>query len=410
MSSKLREIFQPAVLVGALGYFVDIYDLTLFGIVRMASLTALGLVGDQIVSHGLWLLNTQMIGMLVGGIAFGILGDRKGRLAVLFGSILLYSIANLLNGAITSLPQYYVLRFLAGVGLAGEIGGSVTLVSEVLSKEARGYGTMLIATIGVTGAIVGSFVAKTTDWRVAYYIGGAMGLLLLVLRVSVAESGMFHKLAHAGSNVPRGRFFALFTDRRRFSKYARCVLIGLPSWFVVGILAILSPEFGRLLGVKEPIVAGNSVALVYVGLTAGDLASGLLSQWLRSRRKVVLGFALFTLAGIGAYFSCRGASATTFYTVMLLLGFGIGYWAVFITIAAEQFGTNLRSTVATTVPNFVRASTNVITLAFQGLAVALGDKIPAAIVVGVACVGIAIWALAGLEETFGKDLDYLEPL
>jgi MFS family permease len=410
MSSKLREIFQPAVLVGALGYFVDIYDLTLFGIVRVASLTALGLAGDQIVSHGLWLLNTQMIGMLVGGIAFGILGDRKGRLAVLFGSILLYSIANLLNGAITSLPQYYVLRFLAGVGLAGEIGGSVTLVSEVLSKEARGYGTMLIATIGVTGAIVGSFVAKTTDWRVAYYIGGAMGLLLLVLRVSVAESGMFHKLAHSGSKVPRGRFFALFTDWRRFSKYARCVLIGLPSWFVVGILAILSPEFGRLLGVKEPIVAGTSVALVYVGLTAGDLASGLLSQWLRSRRKVVLGFALFTLAGIGAYFSCRGASATTFYTVMLLLGFGIGYWAVFITIAAEQFGTNLRSTVATTVPNFVRASTNVITLAFQGLAIVLGDKIPAAIVVGVACVGIAIWALAGLEETFGKDLDYLEPL
>ncbi|MDD5199716.1 MAG: MFS transporter [Terrimicrobiaceae bacterium] len=408
--SIFREVLQPAVLVGALGYFVDIYDLTLFGIVRVPSLTALGLAGEQLVNHGLWLLNVQMLGMLAGGIAFGILGDRKGRLHVLFGSILLYSLANLFNGAVTSLPAYYALRFIAGVGLAGEIGGSITLVSEVLSKETRGYGTTLVATVGVTGAIVGNFVAKTTDWRMAFYIGGGMGLALLVLRLSVAESGMFRALQRSGPAVARGRFLALFTDRRRFGKYARCILIGLPSWFVVGILALLSPEFGHALGVREPILAGNSVALVYVGLTFGDFASGLLSQWLRSRKRVVLGFVLLTLAGMIAYFCCRGVSAGFFYGVMFLLGVGIGYWAVFITIAAEQFGTNLRSTVATTVPNFVRASTTLITLAFQGLAMALGDRIPAAILVGVACIGIALWALAGLEETFGKDLDYIEPL
>ncbi len=406
----LREILHPAVLVGVLGYFVDIYDLTLFGIVRVASLNALGIVDAANKFHGLWLLNVQMIGMLVGGLAFGILGDRRGRLTVLFGSILLYSIANLLNGAITSLPQYYALRFLAGVGLAGEIGGSITLVTEVLSRQNRGYGTMLVAAVGVTGAIAGAFVAKMTDWRTAYYLGGGMGLVLLALRLSVAESGMFRAMNQSARPLPRGRFFALFTDRKRFLKYLRCILIGLPSWFVVGILALLSPEFGKALQIDGPVVAGTSIMLVYAGLTFGDLASGLLSQWLHSRKRVVCGFIFFTLAAVALYFSAWGRSATFFYSVLFLLGLGIGYWALFVTIAAEQFGTNMRSTVATTVPNFVRASTNIITLAFQGFTALLGGIVPAALAVGLICIGIALWALSGLEETHGKDLDYLEPL
>lgn len=408
--SALREILQPAVLVGALGYFVDIYDLTLFGIVRVDSLKALGLTGDAILNQGFWLLNTQMVGMLVGGLAFGILGDRKGRLSVLFGSILLYSLANLLNGAVQSLPQYYALRFLAGVGLAGEIGGSITLVSEVLSRENRAYGTMIVATVGVTGAVVGNLIAKTMDWRMAYYVGGAMGLALLVLRVSVAESGMFKAMPAPSGNFSRGNFLALFTDRRRFSTYARCILIGIPTWFVVGVLAMASPELAAAMGIQGKVTPGDSVALVYVGLTVGDLTSGLLSQWLRSRKRVVLAFLLVTLAGMVAYFSLWGASSTAFYAVITLLGFGIGYWVLFITIAAEQFGTNLRSTVATTVPNFVRASMNLITLAFQGLVLAFGHKIFAAALVGAVCLAIALWALSGLEETHGKDLDYYEPI
>ena len=406
--SPLREILHPAVLVGALGYFVDIYDLTLFGIVRVASLGALGLAGEALVNHGIWLQNTQMIGMLVGGLLFGVLGDRKGRLTVLFGSILLYSIANLLNGAITSLPQYYILRFLAGVGLAGEIGGSITLVSEVLSKQNRGYGTMLVATVGVSGAVLGAFVAKMTDWRVAYYIGGAMGLVLLLLRMSVAESGMFKAMERSHA-LPRGQFFTLFTNRDRFSKYVRCILIGLPSWFVVGILGLLSPELGKELKIGSPVVAGTSIMLIYVGLTIGDLASGVLSQLLRSRKRVVLGFMLLTLAGIVLYFTSHGRSATWFYGVMLLTGIGIGYWALFVTIAAEQFGTNIRATVATTVPNFVRASLIVNSIAFQWLAGAFGNKLHAGLVVGSITLAISLWALSGLEETFGKDLDYLEP-
>jgi putative MFS transporter len=400
---------HPAVLVGALGYFVDIYDLTLFGIVRTASLNALGITGDANAFHGLWLQNIQMIGMLVGGLVFGVIGDRKGRLTVLFGSIVLYSIANLLNGAITSLPQYYLLRFIAGVGLAGEIGGSITLVSEVLSKQNRGYGTMLVATVGVTGAVVGAFVAKMTDWRIAYYIGGAMGLALLVLRVSVAESGLFKAIAHS-SNVPRGCFFSLFTSWKRFSKYLRCILIGLPAWFVVGILGILSPELGRELGIDGPIVAGTSIMLIYVGLTLGDFASGMLSQFLHSRKRVVLGFMLMTLLGIALYFTSYGRSTTWFYGVLLFTGIGIGYWALFVTIAAEQFGTNIRSTVATTVPNFVRASLVINSMVFWWLSQALDNKLHAGLTVGLITLAISLWALSGLEETHGKDLDYLEPL
>ncbi len=285
MSSRLREILRPAVLVGALGYFVDIYDLTLFLIVRKPSLAALGYGGQQLVDIGLWLANLQMIGMLVGGIFFGILGDRRGRVSLLFGSIILYSLANILNGFVTELWQYQALRFIAGFGLAGELGGSITLVSEILSKETRAWGTTIVATVGVSGAVVGGWVAQHMDWRTAYFVGGGLGLLLLLLRVSVAESGMFRELRQHATPVSRGNFFALFTNGRRFLKYLRCILIGLPSWFVVGVLVAYSPEFAKQLGVRGEVVAGLAVSWVYLGLTLGDFASGALSQALRSRKK-----------------------------------------------------------------------------------------------------------------------------
>jgi len=409
VKSRLREILQPAVIVGALGYFVDIYDLTLFLIVRKPSLAALGFTGPEAIDHGLWLANLQMIGMLVGGIFFGILGDRRGRVSLLFGSIILYSLANILNGFVTELWQYQVLRFVAGFGLAGELGGSITLVSEILSKESRAWGTTVVATVGVSGAVVGGWVAQHLDWRACYFLGGGLGLLLLLLRVSVAESGMFRSLQHHAVPASRGKFFALFTDRARFLKYLRCILIGLPSWFVVGVLVTYSPEFAKQLGIQGEVVAGLAVSTVYLGLTAGDFASGALSQVFRSRKKIVAAFLALTLVAIAAYFLARGASSTAFYAIIFLLGLGIGYWALFVTIAAEQFGTNIRSTVATTVPNFVRGSLVPISAAFAALKTPLG-MIPAALVVGLACLAIALWALSGLEETHGKDLDYLEPI
>jgi len=405
--SIAREVLQPAVIVGALGYFVDIYDLLLFSIVRSASLTDLGCAGDQLVSRGLMLLNFQNVGMLVGGIIFGILGDRFGRVVLLFGSILLYSVANIANGFVHTIDAYAMWRFIAGVGLAGELGGGITLVSEMLSKEARGYGTMIVATVGVLGAVLGGQVAGHVNWRTAYFIGGGLGLALLALRVSVVESGMFQQMHARSEPVSRGNFFALFTSWARVGKYLRCICIGLPTWFVIGILVTFSPEIARALRIQGAITALHAVQFAYLGLALGGFASGFLSQMLGSRKKIVFGFILLTLAALAAYFLAGGQSPAVFYAIILLLGFGIGYWAVFVTIAAEQFGTNIRATVATTVPNFVRGSVVPITLGFNFCRGRFG-VIPGALIIGLACILLALWALRGLEETHGKDLDYME--
>jgi len=413
--SILREILKPAVIVGALGYFVDVYDLILFSIVRSASLKDLGFSGDQLLVQGIHLLNLQMLGMLVGGIIFGILGDRLGRVMLLFSSILLYSVANIANGLVHSVEAYAVWRFIAGVGLAGELGGGITLVSEVLSKAARGYGTMIVATVGVFGAVVGGLVADLVHWRNAYFIGGGLGLLLLVLRISVAESGMFQKLRAGPANVTRGNFLALFTNGKCLLKYLRCILIGLPLWFVIGVLVTFSPEFARNLKIDGIVNAAHAIAFAYLGITFGGFASGFFSQQLRSRKKVIFGLILFTLAAMAAYFLAVGQPAATFYLIILFLGFGVGYWTVFVTVAAEQFGTNIRATVATTVPNFIRGSVVPLTLAFNYLkSCQIGGTplgvVTSAALVGTTCILIALWALRGLDETYGKELDYIEPL
>ena len=405
--SKWRQVLQPVVIVGALGYFVDIYDLILFSILRVPSLKALGVVGPDLVSRGILLLNCQMVGMLVGGVVWGMLGDRIGRIQILFGSIFLYSIANIANGFVHGVESYAVWRFVAGFGLAGELGGSITLVSEVLSKELRGYGTTVVASVGVLGAVVGGLVADWVGWRTAYFIGGGLGLSLLALRVSVSESGMFDQLKMSG--VSRGNFGSLFTDARRFGKYLRCILIGIPSWFVVGVLVTFSPEFATALQIGGEVRASYAVICVYLGLTAGDLLSGVLSQLMCSRKKVVGGFLALTLAMSAAYLAARGVPNWAFYTIIFGAGVGIGYWAVFVTIAAEQFGTNIRATVATSVPNFVRGAVVPITLAFDYSKTAIGI-VPGAALVGTACLLIAFVALLGLEETHGKDLDYHEIL
>jgi MFS family permease len=396
-NGHLRKIFSLPVIVAALGYFVDIYDLVLFSIVRVPSLKSLGLEGQELIDQGVFLL--------VGGILWGVLGDRKGRLKIMFASIFLYSVANLANAAATSLPAYAFLRFVAGVGLAGELGAGITLVAEILHKSVRGYGTMIVASVGVSGAILANLVAKTFDWRTAFVIGGILGLLLLITRIKVAESGMFRQME--GAAVSKGNFLSLFTDRGRFSRYLHSILIGIPSWFVVGVLITFSPEFAGALGVRGAVSAGNAVMYCYIGLVAGDMASGLLSQVLKSRRKAVLLFLLLTVAAVGAYFMATGVSAGTFYTICGALGFGIGYWAIFVTVAAEQFGTNLRATVATTVPNFVRGMTVPITMLFQLFRQSLGLK-GGALTVGALCLAVALFSLWRLEETFHKDLDYFE--
>lgn len=398
------QLLKLPVIAAAFGYLVDMYDLFLFSVVRIPSLKGIGDSGDALLKHGVMLLNWQMAGLLLGGIFWGILGDKKGRLSVLFGSILIYSLANICNGFVQTVPQYAAFRFIAGIGLAGELGAGVTLVTEVLPKQIRGYGTTLVATLGVVGAILAYFVADLFNWRMAYFTGGGLGLLLLLLRIRIFESPVFTKMK--ATRIQRGNIEMLLKPQR-FLKYLQCIAIGLPIWFVVGILITFSPEFGNAIGLDEPVVAGKAVMLAFAGQVAGDIVSGLLSQYVKSRRKIVLLFILLSSLLILIYLLAPLKTLGAFYWVCILLGFANGYWALFVTVAAELFGANLRATVATTVPNFVRGAVIPLTTLFIYLKAPLGIMY-SALTVGVFTVVIALIALNYLDETFTKDLDYVE--
>ncbi len=403
----LKNPLNIVVIVAALGYFVDIYDLILFGIVRVPSLKGIGIPDELLLSKGIFLLNMQMIGMLVGGIIWGIMGDKKGRLPVLFMTIALYSIANVLNGFVQNIEQYAFLRFFAGLGLAGELGIGITLVSEVMSKEKRGYGTAIVSGIGIFGAVLGFLVADIFNWRVAYWFGGGLGILLLLMRVSVFESGMFEKTKNQHKEVERGNFFSLFTNKKRFLKYLNSILIGIPIWYIVSVLVIQSPELAKLLNIQGEINGGAAVSYHYIGIAVGSLLIGFISEWAKSRKKMVYFSIVFLAIFTIIFFSSRGFTSSMFYVIITLLGVGAGYWAVFITMASEQFGTNIRATVTTTVPNFVRGATVPITSSVLLLSKHYG-LIQAGIIVGIICFMLAIVALFFIKETYNKDLDYIE--
>jgi len=401
----LRPLISLPVVVAALGYFVDIYDLLLFSIVRIPSLQSLGVASESLLDKGEFLLQVQMTGLLVGGLIWGIMGDKRGRLSVLFGSILLYSIANIANGFVTTVEQYAVLRFVAGIGLAGELGAGITLVSEVLPTRLRGYGTALVATVGLFGAVLANFIAKHFDWQTTYFIGGGLGLLLLVARASVFESSLFMKAKE--ENIQRGNFLMLINNKERFKKFAGCILIGLPIWYVIGILITFSPEFAKALNIQGEVIAGDAVMYSYLALAVGDFSSGFISQMVQSRKKIVLLFIGLTLASVLFYLYLPFNTSTFFYIACAGLGFATGYWALFVTIAAEQFGTNLRSTVATTVPNFIRGTVVPIAFAFRFLREEYGI-ITGALIVGLVTIVIAVFALRSIDETFSRDMNYLE--
>ena len=393
---------QPIIWVAALGYFVDIYDLLLFSIIRIPSLTDLGVA--DLSEVGMLILNTQMFGLLLGGILWGVLGDKLGRTKVLFYSIALYSLGNIANGFVTNGTQYAWIRFFAGIGLAGELGAGITLVSELLPKEKRGIGTSLVAGVGLTGAVLAFFIAQWFDWRTCYFIGGGLGLLLLFVRLSVFESGLYKSLA-SNSKVSKGNFLMLFATKERFMRYLRSILIGLPTWFVVGILISFSPEFARQLGITESIDPGIGIMVSYSAIAVGDVAIGLLSQRLQSRKQAMHVFYAITMVGMLVFFT--SSSALQLYISTAIMGFGTGFWAVFVTIGAENFGTNLRATAATSIPNMVRGSLNGITALFLALN-AKFTYVNAGIVTAVVVMLITYWAISGLQETFGRDLDFYE--
>ena len=392
--------------VAALGYFVDMYDITLFGVVRGASLAAIGITDpSETLPAGILLYNMQALGMVVGGLMWGILADKKGRLKVLFGSILLYSIGNIANAFVTSLDMYAVCRFVTGLGLAGELGAAITLVSESLPKEKRGLGTTIVATMGLFGAVCAAFIGQKLPWNVNYIIGGVMGLLLLFTRFKVSESEIFKTAILKPSE--QGNIKLLF-QKDRFMRYLRCILLGTPVYFMTGIMFTFSPELTAGLNIQgDPVKAGQALLFGTIGLTIGDLLSGLLSQYLKSRRKAVLVSLSLATIGILAYLLIPGLTAQSIYVLCFILGMAGGYWAVLVTMSAEQFGTNIRGTVATSVPNFIRGSAILLTLSFNSMKNILGIQ-TSALLLGAISLGLAFLSLYFMNETFSKDLNYSE--
>ncbi len=394
------------VVIAALGYFVDIYDLILFNVVKGASLNSIGITGDLFKSVEITLFNWQMFGMLLGGLIWGILGDKKGRVSVLFGSIVMYSLANIANGFVVNIDQYIICRFIAGIGLAGELGAGITLVSETMHKEKRGIGTMIIVSFGALGAVAAAIIGKHFQWQASYFIGGGLGLALLALRAGAFESGMYNSLK-ASKLVSKGNFFMLFNNKKRALLYLQCIAIGVPIWYIIGILINLSPRFVSLQGIESKTILGEAVMFTYIGLSVGDVMSGLLSQWFKSRKKVIFFYLMMSIGLVAFYLSSENISLNEFRVNCFLLGFGTGYWALFVQVASENFGTNIRSTVTNTVPNFVRGSVVLITLSFKSLAESMEVR-DAAIIVGAVCLSLALVSLIGMKETFSKDLDYHE--
>lgn len=404
MFQKFKSVMNRTVWVAGLGYFVDLFDIALFGVVRSASLLDIGVPQDQILAEGIYIYNAQMIGLMLGGILWGIWADKKGRLSVLFGSILMYSLGNLANVFVTDVHSYALCRFFTGFGLAGELGAAITLVAESLPKENRGLGTTVVATLGLLGSVTAAYVGQLMHWKTAYLVGGILGILLLFMRVRVFESGLFSKTQKETALLGS---MSLLLSRKRFSKYLRCILIGVPIYFATGVLFTFSPELTKDMNLSAPITAGNALLWGSIGLALGDLLSGVISQFLQSRKKSVFICLLIALIGTIIYLNLKSVSVELIYFLCFLIGTAAGYWAVLVTMAAEQFGTNLRGTVATSVPNFVRGSATITVSAF-GMLKNHVSLTSAALIVGGFCFSLAFLALYFMEETFHKDLDFVE--
>ena len=409
MTDRKYGIWSIPVLVAALGYFVDIYDLLLFTIVKKPSMIGVGSTDATILADSTTVINWQMTGLLIGGIVWGIMGDKRGRLSVLFGSIVLYSVANFITGYITSVNQYAFCRFVAGLGLAGELGAGITLVSELLPKEKRGLGTSMVAGIGLSGAVVAYFTYQfTDDWRLCYKIGGILGLMLLFLRISVAESGMFKEAKD--KKVARGDFLMFINNAQRLKKYILAILIGLPTWYVIGILVNQSDRFAKAMFGSDNLDSGRSIMFAYAAISLGDIAVGIVSQYFKSRKKALMLFYGMCIISLILFFSGFNNSNTSMYLICAMLGFSTGFWAIFVTMGAEHFGTNLRATAATTIPNMVRGALPLINMMFLDLfQKSWGWPIvQSGIVTGVVVLLITFVAFYFTEETYHKDLNFTE--
>lgn len=408
--NKQYGLFSLPVIVGALGFFVDIYDLLLFNIVRRSSFAEMGVAEAAMKNVGESIISWQMLGLTIGGILWGMMGDMKGRKSVLFGSILLYSLATIANGFVQTTEQYTWLRFIAGLGLAGELGASITLTSELLPKEKRGIAAAIIATSGVMGTIVAYFVHWLSDenWRLCYFIGGGMGLALLFLRVRVLDSGLYSDAKK--ENVQLGNFLLFFTSAERMWRYLRGIFIGLPVWYIIGVLITFSDEFAKQFGITG-FDSSKALMLQYVALAFGDMAAGFISNAIRSRKKTLLIYYAITICFLIIFFATKGGgSATNMYLICMGLGFGSGISVLYITMSAESFGTNLRATAAISIPNLVRGFLPLIIILFKWLRSegVFNSYVTGAWVTGIVIITIGLVSVYFLKETWGKDLAFVE--
>jgi MFS transporter, putative metabolite:H+ symporter len=394
-----------AIIASALGFFVDLYDIIILSIVRAKSLLSMGVPESELLSKGVWLINVQMVGMLIGGFVWGIIGDKFGRLSVLFGSIILYSTATFANAYAGSFDMYLYLRFLAGVGLAGELGAAITLVTEQMPQKYRGIGPAIIAGCGMLGAIFGAYIGGKYSWQFTYQLGGVLGFALLILRLGVMESGLFNRMKE--KTTSKGDFRLILSNGSHFKKYISICIMGFPGWFMNGVVMTFSPEIGRAWSMNPLPSVSVVFTFFFIGFTFGDLSSGFVSQLMRSRKKAILLYLSMFGIGMAAFFLFAKYSLTLYYTIFLFLGFSAGYTIVLLTLAAEQFGTNIRATVTTSALNLIRATVIPQATLFSILSPMIGAA-HSALVVGVIAICLAFWALGNLEETFDKDLDFTE--
>jgi MFS transporter, putative metabolite:H+ symporter len=401
----MKRYIWLAIIASALGFFVDLYDIIILSIVRAKSLLSMGVPESELLSKGVWLINIQMVGMLIGGFVWGIIGDKFGRLSVLFGSIILYSTATFANAYAGSFEMYLCLRFLAGVGLAGELGAAITLVTEQMPQKYRGIGPAIIAGCGMLGAIFGAYIGGKYSWQFTYQLGGMLGFALLILRLGVLESGLFNRMKE--KTTSKGDFRLILNNSSHLKKYISICVMGFPGWFMNGVVMTFSPEIGRAWGMN-PIPSVSAVfTFFFIGFTFGDLSSGFVSQLMRSRKKAILLYLSMFGIGMAAFFLFAKYSLTLYYGIFLFLGFSAGYTIVLLTLAAEQFGTNIRATVTTSALNLIRATVIPQATLFGILSPMIGAA-HSALVVGIIAICLAFWALGNLEETFDKDLDFTE--
>jgi MFS transporter, putative metabolite:H+ symporter len=394
------------IIVSALGFFVDLYDIMALGAVGEASLKSIGITDKALLEKGVTTLqNWQMGGMVIGGFLWGIIGDKYGRLKVLFGSIILYSLFTLLNAFVLNLNQYVICRFIAGIGLAGELGAGITLVSEQMQKEKRGLGPAIIAGFGVLGAIVAVFISKIYNWQTVFIVGGVLGFCLLILRVGVVESGLFKITQH--TKVSKGNFLIILRNKNYLKKFICILLVGIPGWYANGILIQLTPYVSESMGMTVIPSKGTVIIYFFIALCVGDIMGGVISQWLKSRKKSIYLFLSLHAVMLLLFFTIGKTSVQVYYTIFAGIGFSVGFVIQLFTLAAENFGTNIRTLVTSSGLNLVRAWVIPCSLAYTWLNNNFTIlKWQSAAAIGFVAIVLALFALRQLDETFDNDLEF----